>query len=57
MYVSMVLYPTIGNASWIFISLIAISCLFVKQHQMADILPGIGLGWLVWYLAPNPPAL
>jgi len=52
MYVSLALYPTIGNASWIFVSLIAISCLFVKQHQLADILPGIALGWAVWSVAP-----
>lgn len=53
MYVSLVLYPSIGNAAWIFAGLIAISCLLVKQHQLADILPGLGLGWLVWSLAPT----
>jgi hypothetical protein len=53
MYVSLVLYPAIGNASWVFIGLIAISCLLVKQHQMADILPGIALGWAVWSVAPT----
>lgn len=53
MYVSLVLYPAIGAYSWVFVGLIAISCLFVKQHQIADILPGIGLGWVVWSLAPT----
>jgi hypothetical protein len=53
MYVSLVLYPVLGGYSWIFVGLIAISCLFVKQHQIADILPGIGLGWMVWQLAPT----
>ena len=53
MYVSMALYPSIGNAAWTFAGLIAVSCLLVKQHQMADILPGLGLGWLVWTLAPT----
>lgn len=53
MYVSLVLFPVIGIASWVFIGLIAISCLLVKQHQMADILPGIALGWAVWSVAPT----
>ena len=53
MYVTLVLYPAIGNWSWVFIGLIAISCLFVKQHQMVDILPGIALGWAVWSVAPT----
>ena len=53
MYVSLVLYPAIGNASWVFIGLISISCLLVKQHQMADILPGIALGWAAWSVAPT----
>ena len=53
MYVSMVLYPSIGNYAFVFAGLIAISCLLVKQHQMADIIPGLLLGWTVWYLAPT----
>ena len=53
MYVTMVLYPSIGNAALVFVGLIAISCLVVKQHQMADIIPGLLLGWIVWYLAPT----
>ena len=53
MYVSMALYPSIGNAAWTFAGLIAVSCLLVKQHQIADILPGLGLGWLVWTLVPT----
>ena len=53
MYVSMALYPAIGNAAWTFAGLIAVSCLLVKQHQLADILPGLGLGWLVWTLVPT----
>ena len=53
MYVSLVLFPVIGNASWVFVGLIAISCLLVKQHQMADILPGIALGWAIWSIAPT----
>lgn len=53
MYVSLVLYPSIGNAAWVFAGLIAVSCLLVKQHQLADILPGLGLGWLIWSLVPT----
>ncbi len=51
MFVSLLLYPVIGNASWFFVALISISCLLVKQHQMADILPGIALGWAIWTVA------
>jgi len=53
MYVSLVLYPAIGDAAWVFVGLIAVSCLLVKQHQAADILPGIALGWAVWSVAPT----
>lgn len=53
MYVSLVLYPAIGNWAFVFTGLIAISCLFVKQHQIADILPGILLGWAVYSVAPT----
>jgi len=53
MYVSLVLFPVIGNASGVFVGLIAVSCLLVKQHQMADILPGIALGWVIWEIAPT----
>lgn len=53
MYVSMVLYPVIGNWAWVFAGLIAISCLFVKQHQIADIAPGLLLGWAVFSVAPT----
>ena len=53
MYVSLVLYPAIGDAAWVFTGLIAVSCLLVKQHQTADILPGIALGWAIWWIAPT----
>jgi hypothetical protein len=53
MYVSLLLYPSIGVASWILIGLISVSCLFVKQHQLADIPPGIALGWVIWAIAPT----
>ena len=52
MYVSLILYSSIGNISWLFIISIAASCLLVKQHQMADIPPGIALGWIIWMVAP-----
>lgn len=53
MYVSLILYPSIGDAAFVFVALIAISCLFVKQHQIADIFPGILLGWAVWSAVPT----
>ena len=52
-FISLELYPAIGNASWFLVALISISCLLVKQHQMADILPGIALGWAIWSVAPT----
>lgn len=49
-YVSLILLPVLSYWSFAFIGLIALSCLFVKQHQILDIIPGIFLGWLVYYL-------
>ena len=54
MYVSMVLYPSIGYWAFVFAGLIAISCLLVKQHQLADIIPGLALGWAIYSIAPTP---
>ena len=54
MYVSMVLYPSIGDWAFVFAGLIAVSCLLVKQHQLADIVPGLTLGWAIWSIAPTP---
>jgi len=53
MYVGLLLYPAIGDASWVLVGLISISCLFVKQHQLADILPGLALGWVIWAIGPT----
>ncbi|MGY8780373.1 MAG: phosphatase PAP2 family protein [Fidelibacterota bacterium] len=44
-YVGLVLLPTIGIWSYVFIASIAISSLLVKQHQFLDIVPGLLLGW------------
>jgi membrane-associated phospholipid phosphatase len=44
-YVGLVLLPTIGIWSYVFIASIAISSLLVKQHQLLDIVPGLLLGW------------
>ncbi len=49
-YVGLVLLPTFGVWSYVFIGIIAISCLFVKQHQVLDIIPGVLLGWGVYEL-------
>ena len=51
-YVGLLLVPVFGVYSYIFIGIIAVSCLFVKQHQVVDILPGILLGWFVYSIAP-----
>jgi membrane-associated phospholipid phosphatase len=47
MYVSLLLFPILSYYSFIFVLIIGISCLFVKQHVLLDLLPGIALGWLV----------
>ena len=49
-YVCLILLPVLSYFSFIFIGLIAISCLFVKQHQIMDIMPGILLGGLVYLI-------
>jgi hypothetical protein len=49
-YTSLALMPTIGQLAYVFIVLIALSCLFVKQHQILDLVPGVLLGWLVYML-------
>jgi hypothetical protein len=46
MYVGLVLFPILSYYSLIMVLLVAISCLFVKQHQAADIVPGLLVGWL-----------
>ena len=44
-YVGLVLLPSIGIWSFIFIAVIAISSVLVKQHTVMDIVPGLLLGW------------
>jgi hypothetical protein len=45
-FACLVLYQTLGIWAFLFLVLIAVSCLLVKQHQMLDIPPGFLLGWL-----------
>lgn len=50
-YISLVLSPVISLlGAWIFIALIFFSTVFVKQHPLFDLLPGVILGWLVYLL-------
>ena len=44
-YVGLVLLPSIGIWSFIFIAVIAVSSVLVKQHTVLDIVPGLLLGW------------
>ena len=41
----LVLLPSIGIWSFIFIAVIAVSSVLVKQHTVLDIVPGLLLGW------------
>lgn len=41
-------YGTLGPAVILFPVLIAISCVYTKQHYLADLLPGAALGWVAW---------
>jgi hypothetical protein len=47
MYVSLLLFPSLSYYAFLFVLLIGVSCLLVKQHVMLDLPPGIALGWLV----------
>lgn len=49
-YISLCLLPLMGWYCLIFVFLIAISCLFTKQHQFVDVIPGILLGGGVFWL-------
>lgn len=49
-YIAFLTYPILSYFSFIFAGLIAISCLFVKQHQILDIPPAILLGWIVYVI-------
>jgi membrane-associated phospholipid phosphatase len=44
------LQPYLGLWVWIFPALIAVSCVFTKQHYVIDIPPCAVLGWLVFQL-------
>jgi len=41
-------YPHIGPLAWLFPLLIAISCLFTKQHYVVDLPLGALLGWFAY---------
>ena len=43
-------YPSMGAAALAFPLLIALSCLFTKQHYFIDLPAGALLGWLVFKL-------
>ena len=48
-YIALLLSPVISPLwAWIFIALILLSTVFVKQHPIFDLLPGVILGWLVY---------
>lgn len=49
-YISLTLFPLMGWYCLIFIFLIAVSTLVTKQHQFVDVIPGIALGGLVYWL-------
>jgi len=47
---AMHLWPHLGPAVLIFPGLIALSCLFTKQHYVIDLPAGAALGWLVFQI-------
>lgn len=50
MLTAMHLYPALGPAVFAFPVLIALSCLFTKQHYVVDLPAGALLGWVVFQL-------
>jgi membrane-associated phospholipid phosphatase len=42
------LVPHLGGWAYTFPALIALSCLFTKQHYLLDLPAGAALGWLVF---------
>lgn len=44
------IFPSLGVAVFAFPGLIALSCLFTKQHFVIDIPAGIALGWFTFEL-------
>jgi membrane-associated phospholipid phosphatase len=44
------LYPALGAAVFAFPALIALSCLFTKQHYLVDLPAGAALGWFTFGL-------
>ena len=50
MLTAMYAYPSMGAAAFVFPVLIALSCMFTKQHYLMDLPAGAFLGWLVFKL-------
>jgi hypothetical protein len=40
--------PQLGTWAFLFPALIALSCLFTKQHYVVDLPAGAALGWLAY---------
>ena len=50
MLTAMYAYPSMGAVAFAFPVLIALSCMFTKQHYLMDLPAGAFLGWLVFKL-------
>ena len=50
MLTAMYAYPSMGAVAFAFPVLIALSCMFTKQHYLIDLPAGAFLGWLVFKL-------
>jgi membrane-associated phospholipid phosphatase len=48
MLTSLHLQAHLGAAAFVFPLLVALSCLFTKQHYLLDLPPGAALGWVVY---------
>jgi membrane-associated phospholipid phosphatase len=50
-YLCCLMQQALGPGVFVLAALVAVSCLLVKQHQIADVVPGAALGWIASVVA------